>query len=84
MNDAFANQVRQLAEMAKHEDVGRGDITSGLLAESAECGGAVGSFHLVAREAGVFSGCDVAPTRFLWDGRAAEWSSSSWTSTGLC
>ncbi|MCB9849715.1 MAG: carboxylating nicotinate-nucleotide diphosphorylase [Phycisphaerales bacterium] len=59
MNDALTNQVRRLAEMAREEDVGRGDITAGLLGGSAD--GGAGEFHLVGREAGVFAGRDVAP-----------------------
>jgi len=61
MNDAFQNQVRQLAEMARDEDVGCGDITSGLLADGLAGNDAIRKFQVVAREAGVFAGVEVAP-----------------------
>jgi len=59
MNEALSIQVRQLAEMARDEDVGRGDITAGLLSGSAD--GGAGTFQLVARQAGVFAGCEIVP-----------------------
>jgi nicotinate-nucleotide pyrophosphorylase (carboxylating) len=46
----------RLAELAREEDLGdRGDITSELIAESG-----AGTFHLVARQPGVFAGREIA------------------------
>jgi nicotinate-nucleotide pyrophosphorylase (carboxylating) len=53
---ALLAQARQLVQMAHEEDVGRGDITSMLLPPQGQ-----GRFHLVARQAGVFAGREIAP-----------------------
>jgi nicotinate-nucleotide pyrophosphorylase (carboxylating) len=53
-------QIRQLAEMAHAEDVGRGDISASLLDPPAGSAGR-DTFALVAREPGVFAGCAIVP-----------------------
>jgi len=46
-----------LAEMARNEDLGPGDITASLMADPGE-----GDFHLVARQQCVVAGCAIAET----------------------
>lgn len=52
--DALLEQTRTLAKMAREEDLGRGDMTSGLLGDSGE-----GVFRLISKEPGVFAGREV-------------------------
>jgi len=53
---ALQERSRVLAELAYAEDVGRGDITAGLVP-----GHETGTFAVVARHDGVFSGCEILP-----------------------
>jgi len=70
-HEALLAQAKSLAEMAREEDLGRGDITSGLLPDSGE----QGVFRMVNREAGVFAGRDIAETivRTYTDDVAVKW-----------
>lgn len=54
---ALRAAARKLAELAHAEDVGRGDITSGLAADRN-----VGRFRLLAKQPGVFAGREIAGT----------------------
>lgn len=49
--------VSQLISLAKREDLGAGDLTSGLLPQA----GAVADFRLVAKQPGIFAGREIAP-----------------------
>ncbi|GJM26732.1 MAG: nicotinate-nucleotide diphosphorylase (carboxylating) [Phycisphaerae bacterium] len=56
-HDALITQTRTLVQMAKEEDLGRGDLTSGLLGDPGR-----GTFRLINKEPGVFAGRELAET----------------------
>ncbi len=57
MSAADEAGVGELIAMALREDVGAGDVTTGLLAEPRR----VGSFRVLVKERGVFAGREIAP-----------------------
>jgi nicotinate-nucleotide pyrophosphorylase (carboxylating) len=57
MSLADDETVSQLIALAKREDLGAGDLTSGLLPRA----GAVADFRFLARQRGVFAGGEIAP-----------------------
>ena len=57
MSLAEDETVSQLIALAKREDLGAGDLTSGLLPQAS----AVADFRLVAKQPGVFAGREIAP-----------------------
>lgn len=57
MSIADDEGVRQLIELAKDEDLGAGDLSTGLMADP----DAPASFRLIARQPGVFVGREIAP-----------------------
>jgi len=71
----FASAVRPMVELALVEDVAIGDVTTEATIEA----GRMGDAHIVAREAGVLAGLEVAEIAFrqldpeiVFDGRAAD------------
>jgi len=57
MSLADDGTVAQLIALAKREDLGAGDLTSGLLPQA----GAIADFRLLAKQRGVFAGREIAP-----------------------
>ena len=55
--EALLVQTRRLAQLAREEDLGRGDITGALLT-----GQGTGRFRMIAKEGGVFAGREIAQT----------------------
>lgn len=56
MTVADNDDVRRLIELAKSEDLGTGDVTTALTANATE----PAAFHLLAKQAGVFAGLEIA------------------------
>ncbi len=52
--EELVRETRKLAEMARHEDLGRGDISSRLVADQGE-----GLFRVIAKQEGVFCGREI-------------------------
>jgi nicotinate-nucleotide pyrophosphorylase (carboxylating) len=57
MTPSIAKCVAELVELARREDLGAGDVTSGLLADP----DVPASFRLIAKQTGVFAGREIAP-----------------------
>ena len=57
MSIADDAQVARLIEAARHEDLGQGDLSTGLLPNLSE----PATFRLVAKQRGVFAGREIAP-----------------------
>lgn len=57
MSIANDDSVLRLIELAKDEDLGAGDLSTGLMADP----GAPASFRLIAGQPGVFAGWEIAP-----------------------
>ena len=53
----LVEHTRRLANWAREEDLGRGDITSMLVADQG-----VGRFRIIAKQEGVFAGREIAQT----------------------
>ena len=76
MSVAEDEGVRRLIELAKNEDLGRGDISSALLDDSEQAA----SFHLIAKQRGVFAGREIAPVVLAAYGPSIE---IQWTAAGV-
>jgi len=68
---ALHERAAELARMARHEDLGPGDLTGQLVPADA-----VARYHLVGRQHGVLCGCPLVPTllRAYDDRLIVEWS----------
>ncbi len=76
MSVAHDEAVRRLIELAKAEDCGQGDISSSLLDDPRQHA----TFHLVAKQHGVFAGREVAPAVLSAYGSSLE---LEWTTSGV-
>ena len=65
------NDVSRLIELARREDLGAGDLSTGLLPDP----GGAATFRLIAKQPGVFAGREVAPAvlRAYDPGIAVDW-----------
>ncbi len=76
MTLANDESVRRLIELAKDEDLGCGDISGQLLDDPREAA----SFHLIAKQPGVFAGRDIAPAVLAVYGDSLD---LQWTNSGV-
>lgn len=76
MSIADDEGVRRLIELAKSEDYGQGDISSSLLADPQQRA----TFHLLAKQRGVFAGREVAAAVLYAYGTSLD---IEWTASGV-
>jgi len=76
MSVAEDKDILRLIDLAKSEDFGQGDLSSSLLDDPDQRA----TFHLIAKQRGVFAGCEVAAAVFAAYGTSVD---LEWTASGV-